>query len=187
MREEIPHVRIRRASPDDAAMLSQLAARLFRQTYEGDIPAADLDDFLTAAFNPDRQRNELGDPATRTLLVEMDDRAIGYAQVRRGALPVETPDAEAEVELTRLYVDRPWHGRGVAKVVLAAAGRLAVDLGSSSIWLGVWERNGRAVAFYEKHGFRRVGVQEFRLARERHRDRVMVADVASLIDARDED
>jgi ribosomal protein S18 acetylase RimI-like enzyme len=185
MSDDVPNVRFRQASTDDAAGLSELAARLFRQTYEGDVPAADLDDFLTASFSPDRQRTELGDPTTRTLIVELDDQAIGYAQVRRRSLPVETPDAVAEVELARLYLDRPWHGRGVAEVVLAEAGRLARDLGSGSIWLGVWERNGRAVAFYEKHGFRHVGVQEFRLGGEQHHDRVMVADIASLVDARD--
>jgi ribosomal protein S18 acetylase RimI-like enzyme len=186
MRDEAPQVRIRRAGADDAAVLSELAARLFRQTYEGDVPAADLDAFLAASFSPDSQRNELDDPTTRTLLVELGHQAIGYAQVRRRSLPVETSDADAEVELARLYIDRPWHGRGVAAAVLAEAGRLALELGSGSVWLGVWERNGRAVAFYERRGFRPVGVQEFRLGSERHRDRVMVADIASLVDAPDE-
>jgi ribosomal protein S18 acetylase RimI-like enzyme len=43
------------------------------------------------------------------------------------------------------------------------------------MWLSVWGRNLRAIAFYEKHGFRRVGRQDFRMAGELHCDMVMAA------------
>jgi ribosomal protein S18 acetylase RimI-like enzyme len=87
------------------------------------------------------------------------------------------------VELTQLYLDRPWHGRGVADLVLARLADLALDLGARLVRLGVWEHNGRAIAFYEKHGFTQVGVQEFRLGGELHNDHVMVAEVSAIADS----
>lgn len=49
------------------------------------------------------------------------------------------------------------------------------------MWLGVWERNGRAISFYGKCGFRRVGAQEFRVGGELHRDLVMAADLDTVL------
>lgn len=183
MSEDVQEIRTRLATVADSAALAELAARLFRQTYERAVPAADLDAFLAAGFNAGQLRGELADPSARTLLVESEGRAIGYAQVRRRRLTTAGAIPRAEAELARLYLDRPWHGRGVAQVVLARVADLALDLGADFIWLGVWEHNGRAVAFYEKHGFRPVGMQEFQLGDELHHDRVMVAKVSALAGA----
>jgi ribosomal protein S18 acetylase RimI-like enzyme len=179
MGEDVREVTIRPASTADAALLAELAPRLFRQTYEHQVSAADLDAFVDDGLDPRRMQAELADPDVRTLLVERDGRAIGYAQVRRRPLSTEAPAPHAEVELARLYLDRAWHGRGVAEVLLARVNELALDLGARFVWLGVWERNGRAVAFYEKHGFKTVGMQEFRLGSQSHQDKIMVAAVTA--------
>ena len=86
----------------------------------------------------------------------------------------------ANLELMRIYLDNGWHGRGLAQALLKEVVRAARTLGGDSIWLGVWERNGRAIAFYEKSGFRRVGATEFRLGDRLHQDLVMVAELATL-------
>jgi ribosomal protein S18 acetylase RimI-like enzyme len=73
----------------------------------------------------------------------------------------------------RFYVDRPWFGRGVAPALMAACAAEARRRGGDVLWLGVWERNARAIAFYEKCGFRRVGIQPFQLGSDRQTDYVM--------------
>ena len=92
---------------------------------------------------------------------------------RDGPTPpsVTMPDA---VELWRFYVDRPWHGRGLAPILMATAMEAARELGGRSIWLGVWERNARAIAFYTKCGFLDIGSQEFVVGTDRQTDRVLV-------------
>jgi ribosomal protein S18 acetylase RimI-like enzyme len=173
-------VRIRRARQDDADVLAAVAARLFRQSYKADVPAAELDAFITSSFSPDLQRAELADPGTATLLLEHSHDLLGYAQLRVRPAPTEAGGEDAGVELARIYLDRAWHGRGAGALLLSEAGRVARDLGADAIWLGVWERNGRAIAFYEKHGFRIVGAQPFRIGEEVHHDLVMVGAVADL-------
>jgi ribosomal protein S18 acetylase RimI-like enzyme len=79
----------------------------------------------------------------------------------------------APIELWRFYVDRPLQGRGVARVLMDALLEAAHARGAETIWLGVWERNPRAQAFYGKCGFLDVGQQEFRLGSDRQIDRVM--------------
>jgi ribosomal protein S18 acetylase RimI-like enzyme len=192
--DDLGNIRIRRASPDDVQALTSLAARLFRETYRDDVPAADLDAFIADGFGEAQQARELADPETVTLLVEHDGEAVGYAQVRRRPLPASVSRAPIdgdggdrpgetapEAELLRLYLDRRYHGRGIAHPVLREAARFAGDFGARTMWVGVWERNARAVAFYARRGFRQVGTQEFQVGGESHRDLVMATEVVALL------
>jgi ribosomal protein S18 acetylase RimI-like enzyme len=74
------------------------------------------------------------------------------------------------MELKRLYVIRSWHGKGVAQALMHAAFDVARARGAKTLWLGVWERNERAVAFYGKHGFTRVGEHTFVLGSDPQTD-----------------
>jgi diamine N-acetyltransferase len=175
-------IRIRRARPEDAEPLAGLAARLFRETYEDDVAAADLAAFVAESFSVERQAEELEDPATITLLVERAGETVGYAQVRRRPVPDQAgPRHATAAELARLYLDRSCHGRGVAQAVLQETAAASQGLGASELWLGVWERNARAISFYAKSGFRRTGAHEFRVAGEVHRDVIMRAPLAALL------
>ena len=53
----------------------------------------------------------------------------------------------------------------------------ARSAGDGHLWLGVWERNARAIRFYAKAGFVDVGSHDFVLGTDRQTDRVMVAPV----------
>ena len=97
---------------------------------------------------------------------------IGYAMLRRGALgPGINASDPAEIE--RIYADRDWHGRGVGPLLMRVCLSQARDWKCDVIWLGVWEKNPRAIAFYEKNGFRAVGRQTFLLGRDVQHDLVM--------------
>jgi ribosomal protein S18 acetylase RimI-like enzyme len=83
------------------------------------------------------------------------------------------------VELYRFYVDRPWHGRGVAQQLMDGVQLAADELGGKTLWLSVWERNPRALAFYGKCGFADVGSAPFYVGSDRQTDRILAKDVAA--------
>jgi ribosomal protein S18 acetylase RimI-like enzyme len=56
---------------------------------------------------------------------------------------------------------------------MRAVEQVARDLGGRTLWLGVWERNPRAIAFYTKCGFVDVGAHAFFFGTEEQSDRVM--------------
>src|SRR5688572_22425650 len=115
---------------------------------------------LARSFGETQQRRELEDPDCITLLGESEGKAIAFAQIRRGPAAA-CVDGEAPVEIARFYVAREFHGQGIAQTLMDAAKSAAVSLGGVTLWLGVWERNPRALAFYEKSGFRDVGSHTF--------------------------
>jgi GNAT superfamily N-acetyltransferase len=164
----------RRATVDDAHLLSAFARRVFFETFAADNDPADMAMYLEDAFTESKQRGELADPARVCLLVEHKGVLVAYASVFNGSGNEHVTGAHP-VELERFYVDRAWHGRGVAAPLMAAVRAVAAAWGGDALWLGVWERNAKAIRFYEKQGFARVGAQTFRLGSDEQQDAVMRA------------
>ncbi|MDP1571521.1 MAG: GNAT family N-acetyltransferase [Vicinamibacterales bacterium] len=164
---------IRRATVEDAAAVAALAEQTFRETFADGNNAADMDAHCMRAYSPAQQRLEIADPAIDTLVAEVAEGVLaGYAMVRGGgaAAAVQGP---APIELWRIYVDRVHHGRGVAQALMTACVEAARARGGLTLWLGVWEQNPRAQAFYRKLGFVDVGAHVFMLGDDRQTDRVM--------------
>ena len=167
-----PRFTIRRAAPEDAVPLAGLAERTFRDTYAEHNTTEDMAGYIAAHFGVRQQTAELGDPARLTLLAEAGGAAAGYVQLGWGPAP-GCVRGGAPMEVIRFYVDRVWHGHGLAQLLMAAAVGAARDAGAGVLWLGVWERNARAIAFYRKSGFEDVGAQTFVLGTDHQRDRVL--------------
>jgi GNAT superfamily N-acetyltransferase len=165
-------VTIRSAGVADAAALAAFAERTFRETYTAYNTRENMERYVADHFGLARQEAELRDPLTITLVAEEDGRPVGYTQLLRRAGPAAVTGARP-VEMLRFYVDRPWHGKGVARTLMEAAVSAARSAGADTLWLGVWERNPRAIAFYLKSGFEDVGTQVFVLGADHQRDRVL--------------
>lgn len=167
---------IRRAAPDDAVLLAELAARLFRDTFAAENTAEDMALYEKTAFSEAAFRAELSRDDHAMLVVEDGHEPIGYAALIRGSKD-EAVRADRPAEIQRFYVDRSRHGRGVAQSLMAACLEHADVWQCDVVWLGVWERNARAIAFYERQGFRRVGRKTFTLGRDVQHDYVMARPV----------
>lgn len=165
---------IRRGEPPDAAVLADLARATFYDAFAATNDAADMALHLQRAYGVPQQTAELQDPGITTLLVEQDGAAIAYAQLRDDHVPACVTDREA-LELWRFYVQRDWHGRGVAQALMDSVKAEAHRRGARTLWLGVWERNDRARAFYAKCGFIDAGEHIFLFGTDPQTDRVMTA------------
>lgn len=167
---------IRRGAPEDAEVLSALAAKVFHDTFAVHNSPEDMKAYMDDAFAVERIREELGDPRAVVLLAYVDGELAGYAKVFDGETPESVPGASA-MELSRLYADGRWHGRGVGAALMAACLDEARRAGRETIWLGVWERNDRAIAFYRKNGFVACGSHSFWLGADEQTDLLMARPV----------
>ena len=167
-------VHMRRATQADAGALSRAASTFFSDTFSAANRPEDLAAYLGSAFSEARQRAELSDPNSRIWLATIGEDIQGYAHVRLASTPSGKTSAESrQVEIARIYADHRWHGRGLGGALMSICVAAARDWGADVLWLGVWEKNPRAIAFYEKQGFEIIGEQPFLLGADLQRDLVM--------------
>jgi ribosomal protein S18 acetylase RimI-like enzyme len=171
------HWDVRAATAGDAPALAVLAERCFRDTYAAGNTATDMDAHCARNFGAAQQAIEIADPATVTLLAEVAGALVAYAQLRLAAAP-PCVSAARPAEILRFYVDRGWHGNGLARSLMHALLDAARARGRDVAWLGVWERNQRAQAFYRKCGFVEAGTHVFTLGADPQRDLVLVQRLA---------
>jgi GNAT superfamily N-acetyltransferase len=169
-------VLIRAGLESDAAALAAFAARTFEETFGADNRPDDLRAHLSNAFGTLQQTQELLNPNMVTLLAHQREVLVAFAQVQRKH-PPPCVFAPRPIELHRFYVDRPAHGKGIAHQLMSAVHNVARSFGGTHLWLGVWERNPRAIAFYKKVGFADCGSTVYHVGPDPQIDRVMIAPI----------
>jgi ribosomal protein S18 acetylase RimI-like enzyme len=151
---------LRYATPDDAAALAAFASKAFSDTYRDLDDPQEIADYVAENFNLRAVQAVIGDPAASTLLAEVGSELAGYAVIARSQAPSCVTGPEP-IELARFYLAEQFIGRGHGAELMRAVHREARRLGAQTIWLGVYDRNIRAVGFYERWGFTKRGGKEF--------------------------
>ncbi len=167
-------VTLRRAGPGDARELATLAECSFRDTFGARNTPANMDRHCAKAFGPRVQAGEIADPGLVTTLAESSGTLVGFSQLRLASTHVRAAGLRP-AELNRIYVLSQWQGRGVAQALMRGAQDTARAAGCDLLWLGVWEHNPKAIAFYRKFGFEFAGEHPFMLGEESQRDLIMVS------------
>ena len=167
-----PVLHIRKAEPTDVAELRTLAIRIFSETFEADNNPTDIKAYMDEAFSTAKMEAEFNEPGSQFFVTLENETMIGYARVR------ENPEAnswlgENNIELQRLYVDKPWQGKGVAGELMALCEMHASELKKDWIWLGVWENNFKAQTFYKKHGYTKFADHPFMVGSDKQTDWLM--------------
>ena len=167
-----PAMRIRPATLADAATLTDLGARTFRDTFAADNTPENVEAFLASHYRPDLQEAELREPRNLYLLAEVSGVPAGFALLRDGARE-QGVRAEHPLHLSRLYVDRAFLGARVGAALMSRCLEEGRARGHDVLWLGVWEHNARARAFYARWGFTEVGEMRFLFGNDPQRDLVL--------------
>jgi len=158
------------ATPDDAELLTNFGAQAMRDAFADQNTPENMDAYLAGAFTPQQLRRELTDPQATFLLAKHGPDLVGYAKVRRDGPKPRRLRGQRALEVQRLYVHRAAQGLGVGRVLLDACLDIGRRGGFRVAYLGVWEKNPSAQAFYQKLGFSRIGWHFFQFGTERQRD-----------------
>ncbi|KKY32212.1 putative acyln-acyltransferase [Diaporthe ampelina] len=174
---------IRKAAASDSEALAALGAEVFRATFAHSCTEEQLQAFLDEAYTPGAVARDIADGSKDVLVATEDDgsssssssspssqtqgaggssgKLLGFAYLTRGSSEPCVEHLERPVELQRLYISLGAHGKGLGKALSLAADALAREQGFRTIWLGVWEENHKAQAFYRKMGYERIGEHVF--------------------------
>ncbi len=162
----------RRATLEDVGTIVQIGAETFKAAFGPYHTTEDMADYLAANFNEEVIQSLIEDTGHTFLLGFEDMKVIGYAMFRVGNPPVFV-SGSSPIELVRFYVVQEVIGLGYGSALMRACMAEAQTTGHDTIWLDVWDKNERAIRFYEKWGFRIVGDAEYVIGSDVTNDFIM--------------
>lgn len=163
---------IRYASEEDAALIADISHQTFYETFATDNTKENMDKFLNEQFTKGKLMLEVGAAENIFLLALYEDAVAGYVKLRDSKVPRSLDDSKA-LEIARIYAMTGMIGKGVGKKLMESSIDIAREKGKDCIWLGVWEKNYRAIEFYTKWGFEKFGETDFLLGDDVQRDWLM--------------
>jgi diamine N-acetyltransferase len=164
----------RSATPSDALCLSVLATQVFLDTYatQGIRPAIARE--VRQYLSEEAFAEILSHPRHAILLAEIEAHLVGFAQLTHDRTHERLPPEFPAAELNRLYVQRPFLGKGLGKELLARAEILARSEGADLLWLTAWTGNAPALRFYESQGYQDVGASVYTFEGDRYETRLLL-------------
>ena len=168
-------INIRPAVSGDENALGTVGAATFLESYSETIPGADLVSHCQTQHAPSVYKAYIAsnDPNYACWLAEYSgtQAPIGYAVTTSVEAP--TVGQPGDIELKRIYVFSKYQGTGTGRELMLRALAHARDIGAKRMLLGTYDQNHRAVAFYERAGFQKVGERKFQVGGQLFNDVVM--------------
>jgi diamine N-acetyltransferase len=164
--------RITPCGPDQVDALSEVGRETYDETFGPMNTRETMDAYLAEAFAREKLLGELRDPGCRFFFLHVDGELAGYLKVNEAPAQSDVNDP-ASLEIERIYVRARFKGRGLGRTLMEHALGLARQAGKTYAWLGVWERNADAIAFYGRMGFTEAGRHSFRMGDEIQSDLIM--------------
>lgn len=165
-----PAIIIRACNESDITTLLHLSVDTFRETFEEFNTIENMRLYLET-FSDGRIADELHEPGSIFYIAEENNKPVGYARIRLSKTPAALPERSLEIE--RLYARKTHIGKGVGKQLMNTCLEHAKQHGFDCVWLGVWEHNTRAIAFYQQYGFERFSEHIFMVGNDAQTDFLM--------------
>ncbi len=150
---------IRRARKNDARLISLLSAVTFSDTFTGTCTAEDMSNYIRENYDENAIARELEDDNDFYFIAYISDKPVGYMRIKEGESEVPVIRQHKSVELKRIYVLKEYHAKKAGAALMDFAIAFAKEKKYEVLWLGVWEHNERAKAFYKKYGFINTGYE----------------------------
>lgn len=151
---------IRRCGIDEVPLLCEIGAETFRDTFAESNTAEDMEAYLRTAYAETRIRGEIETPGSEFHVAWLDGVPVGFLKLNIGAAQHEDMGPDM-MEIERLYVRAGHKHHGIGGAMMRFALDRAHVAGCRGVWLGVWEHNESAKAFYARMGFTVVGSHVF--------------------------
>lgn len=163
---------IRIAGKNDAELIADISRQAFYETFASQNTQDNMDIFMTKQFSRQQLIEEVGNAGNIFLLAYDGDEVAGYVRLKESALKKDLDKMES-IEIARLYALTNKIGTGVGSFLMQQSIDITKKMNKNKIWLGVWEKNYRAILFYKKWGFEIFSEQDFVLGKDIQRDWLM--------------
>lgn len=162
------------ATPEHLGTWTQFARKLFFETFEHSITSENMQHYLDTEMTEPIFASQLANPQYKTFYVFVEKELAGYIQFY---FNLKESYQNISLELKRFYVAPHLHGKGVAGQMMSFCFQEAARMNESALWLGVWENNFKALAFYKKWGYEPISEHTFVTGSESQRDLILARQI----------
>ena len=170
------NISMRKCTVDDVETLKALSIKTYYETFISLTTAEDMDAYLTEAYDIQKLKKELSDTNIEFYFMYCENELAGYIKLNEAPSQSDLNDTDS-LELERIYVASEFQGRGLGNFLMNTAVTKALEKQKSYLFLGVWEMNEKALAFYKKHGFYEIGTHKFVMGEDVQTDYIMRKDL----------
>ncbi|KMQ61600.1 GNAT family acetyltransferase [Chryseobacterium angstadtii] len=163
---------IHKASAEDLETIQEVGIQTFLETFSESNPEEAMKEYLEKSFSTEKVGSELNNPDSYFFIAWEEDTSVGYLKLNSGAAQTELQDDTA-LEIERIYVKKSHHGQKIGQLLYDKAMEVGHKLKKNYLWLGVWEKNLKALSFYRKNGFEEFGSHTFTLGNDDQTDLMM--------------
>lgn len=165
-------VTIKQCNFEDIHTLQEISCETFTETFKDQNSPENMEAYLKRAFNLKQLEEEVADSSSRFFFVYLHAEIAGYIKINIDEAQSEDMGDDA-LEIERIYIKNNFQRHGLGKYLLQLATDIALERNKTRIWLGVWERNENAIAFYKNLGFIQTGAHSFCMGDEEQIDYIM--------------
>jgi ribosomal protein S18 acetylase RimI-like enzyme len=165
-------VTIRKATISDLETIQEISKQTFIETFTEVNTPENMDNYIQENFNAQQIALEINNPESAFYLAILDHQAIAYLKINFGNAQTETRNLQA-MEIQRIYVLKNFHGKQIGQLLLNKAIKIGQESGVETIWLGVWEKNYKAIQFYNNNDFVEFDQHNFTLGNDVQTDLLM--------------
>lgn len=173
------HLLLQKCSQHHLDELVELSRKTFRDAFETDNDPKDFEDYLHTAFHRDTLAAQLRDEDVSFYFVRVDAKTAGYFKLNENFAQTDVKLSNS-IELERIYVLEAFQGQGIGEWMLAEIKQIALKKGKQFLWLGVWEKNRKAIRFYQRLGFTKFGTHPYFIGKDKQTDWLMRFDLINL-------
>ncbi|WP_423408962.1 GNAT family N-acetyltransferase [Heyndrickxia sp. MSNUG] len=163
---------INKCTLEDSCKLQEISYETFNETFKEQNTPENMNAYLEKAFNLKQLEKEISNISSQFYFVSFNDEVAGYLKVNTGDAQSEKMGDES-LEIERVYIRSKFQKHGLGKYLINKAIEIAVNENKRTIWLGVWEKNENAIAFYKNMGFVQTGAHSFYMGDEEQTDLIM--------------
>ncbi|WP_166703121.1 GNAT family N-acetyltransferase [Bacillus albus] len=165
-------INIKKCTLEDLHKLQEISYETFDETFKHQNSPENMNAYLEKAFNLKQLEKELANLSSHFYFIYFNNEVAGYVKVNMNDAQSEEMGEEL-LEIERIYIKSTFQKHGLGKYLLNRAIEIAMEHNKKKIWLGVWEKNENAIAFYKKMGFVQVGAHSFYMGDEEQTDFIM--------------
>lgn len=165
-------IHLQSCSREHLQELREISYNTFNETFKDQNAPENMKAYMERAYHPAQLEKELSNPSSKFLFLYFHGDLAGYLKVNIGNAQTEEMGEDA-LEIERIYIQKAFHKNGLGKYLFNKAFAIAESLHKKKIWLGVWEKNENAIAFYNKLGFVKTGAHSFYMGEDEQVDFIM--------------